>query len=148
VRTKDLCWSMRTIYDPREPLGVSTVSLGVVGVLQMECGFTDVWATSLGIWHMAHVGLEWSHDMVYDDTRHTDVARGEVPGLGLTNEDVGLLREVDCDILAPLDGDILAQDLIELIEYSYQQGASSFSEACLKRTFGLSVLGLEQSWVG
>jgi hypothetical protein len=112
VRTKDLCWSMRTIYDLREPLGVSTVSLGVVGVLQMECGFTDVWATSLGIWHMAHVGLQWSHDMVYDDTRHTDVARGEVLGLGLTNEDVGLLREVDCDILAPVDGDILAQDLI------------------------------------
>jgi hypothetical protein len=28
--------------------------------------------------------------------------RVEVPGLGLTDEDVGLLRgEVDCDILAP-----------------------------------------------
>jgi hypothetical protein len=27
--------------------------------------------------------------------------RGEVPGLGLTDEDVGLLRGVDCDILAP-----------------------------------------------
>jgi hypothetical protein len=26
--------------------------------------------------------------------------RGEVPGLGLTDEDVSLLREVDCDILA------------------------------------------------
>jgi hypothetical protein len=37
--------------------------------------------------------------------------------LGLTDEDVGLLRGVDCDILAPWDGDFLAQDLIELIEY-------------------------------
>jgi hypothetical protein len=46
--------------------------------------------------------------------------RGEVPSLGLTDEDVGLLRGVDCDILAPVDGDILAQGLIELIEYSYQ----------------------------
>jgi hypothetical protein len=27
--------------------------------------------------------------------------REEVPGLGLTDEDVGLLRGVDCDILAP-----------------------------------------------
>ena len=27
--------------------------------------------------------------------------RGEVPGLGLTDEDVGPLRGVDCDILAP-----------------------------------------------
>jgi hypothetical protein len=26
--------------------------------------------------------------------------RGDVPGLGLTNEDVGVLRGVDCDILA------------------------------------------------
>jgi hypothetical protein len=27
--------------------------------------------------------------------------RGEVTGLGLTDEDVGLLRGLDCDILAP-----------------------------------------------
>jgi hypothetical protein len=27
--------------------------------------------------------------------------RGKVPGLGLTDEDVGLLRGVDCDILTP-----------------------------------------------
>jgi hypothetical protein len=51
---------------------------------------------------------------------------------------------MDCDILAPRDGDILAQGLIELIEYSYQQGASSFLEAYLERTSRLSVLGLEQ----
>jgi hypothetical protein len=43
---------------------------------------------------------------------------GEVPGLGLTDEDVGLLREVDCDILDLMDGDIMAQNLIELIEYN------------------------------
>jgi hypothetical protein len=35
--------------------------------------------------------------------------RGEFPGLGLTDEDVSLLRGVDCDILA--------QGLIEIIEY-------------------------------
>jgi hypothetical protein len=27
--------------------------------------------------------------------------RGDVPGLGLSNEDDGLLRGLDCDILAP-----------------------------------------------
>jgi hypothetical protein len=27
--------------------------------------------------------------------------RGEVPGLELIDEDIGLLRGVDCDILAP-----------------------------------------------
>jgi hypothetical protein len=62
--------------------------------------------------------------------------RGDIPGLGLTDEDVGLLREVDCDILA--------QGLIELIEYSYHQGISSFPKAHLQRTPGLSVLGPEQ----
>jgi hypothetical protein len=34
--------------------------------------------------------------------------RGKVPGLGLTDEDVDLLRGVDCDILALVDGDIPA----------------------------------------
>jgi hypothetical protein len=58
------------------------------------------------------VGSEWSHGMTYDDTRHTDVAKRGGPDLGLTDENVGLLSRVDCDILA--------QDLIELIEYSYQ----------------------------
>jgi hypothetical protein len=44
--------------------------------------------------------------------------RGDVPSLGLTDGDVGLLREVDCNILA--------QVLIGLIEYSYHQGIPSF----------------------
>jgi hypothetical protein len=30
--------------------------------------------------------------MAYDDTRHIDVAKREVPGLGLTDKDVDLLR--------------------------------------------------------
>jgi hypothetical protein len=33
VRTKDSCWSVGTIYDPRELPGVSTVGLGVDMVL-------------------------------------------------------------------------------------------------------------------
>jgi hypothetical protein len=48
---------------------------------------------------------------------------GDVPGLGLTDEDVDLLRRVDCDILA--------QGLIGLIEYSYHYGIPSFPEAHL-----------------
>jgi hypothetical protein len=35
VRTKDLCWSMGTIYDPSELPGVSTVGLGLDEVLQV-----------------------------------------------------------------------------------------------------------------
>jgi hypothetical protein len=45
-------------------------------------------------------------------------SRGDVPGLGLTDEDIGLLRGVDCDILT--------KGLIGLIEYSYHQGIPSF----------------------
>jgi hypothetical protein len=47
------------------------------------------------------VGLEWSHDMAYDDTDTQTWLRGEVPRLGLTDEDIGLLRGVDCVVLAP-----------------------------------------------
>jgi hypothetical protein len=50
--------------------------------------------------------------------------RGDVNGLGLTDENVGLLRGVDCDILT--------QGLIGLMEYSYHKGIPSFSEAHLQ----------------
>jgi hypothetical protein len=63
-------------------------------------------------------------------------SRGDVPGFGLTNEDIGLLRRVDCDILV--------QVLIALIEYSYHQDIPSFPEAWLQRTLWLSVIGPEQ----
>jgi hypothetical protein len=53
-----------------------------------------------------------------------------------------------CDILALMDGDILVQGLIELIEYSYQQNASSSSEVYLERTSKSSVLALEQFGMG
>jgi hypothetical protein len=35
VRTKDPCWSVGTIYDPKELPGVSTAGPGVDGVLQV-----------------------------------------------------------------------------------------------------------------
>jgi hypothetical protein len=43
---------------------------------------------------------------------------GDVPRVSLTDEDIGLLRAVDCDILY--------QGLIVLIEYSYHQCIPSF----------------------
>jgi hypothetical protein len=36
VRTKDSCWSVGTIYDPRELPGVSTAGPGLGGVLQLS----------------------------------------------------------------------------------------------------------------
>jgi hypothetical protein len=62
--------------------------------------------------------------------------RGDVPTLGLIDEDVGLLRGVDCDIMT--------QSLIGLIEYSYHQGIPSFLEAHMQRNLGLNVFGPEQ----
>jgi hypothetical protein len=41
---------------------------------------------------MTYVGPEWSHGMAYDDTRHTDVTKRGGSWLGLTDEDVGLVR--------------------------------------------------------
>jgi hypothetical protein len=43
-----------------------------------------------------------------------------------------------------VDCDILTQDLIGLIEYSYHQDIPSFLEAHLQRTLVLSVFGSEQ----
>jgi hypothetical protein len=97
---------------------------------------------------MAHVGLEWSHGMAYDDTRHTDVAKRGGSWIGVDRRGRQSSKGVDCDILSLVDGDILAQGLIELIVHSYQQGASSFLEAYLERTSKLSVLGLEQFGMG
>jgi hypothetical protein len=46
--------------------------------------------------------------------------RGDVLDLGMTDEDVGLLRG------GGVNYDILTQGLIELIEYSYHQGIPFF----------------------
>jgi hypothetical protein len=84
VRTKyaqkTLCWSVGTIYGPRELPGVSTAGSRVDTVLQVISEPTLTVSRvcvvrGSGIWHMEHVGPEWSHGMVYDDTRHIDVAK-------------------------------------------------------------------------
>jgi hypothetical protein len=47
-----------------------------------------------------------------------------------------------CDILALVDGDIRTQGFIELIEYSYQQGASFF------RSLSRKNLQVKRAWLG
>jgi hypothetical protein len=69
---------------------------------------------------VVHVGPEWSHGMEYDDTRHTDVAKSGASWIGVDRRGHRSSKGVDCDILALVDGDILAQGLIELIVYLYQ----------------------------
>jgi hypothetical protein len=50
--------------------------------------------------HMGHVGPEWLHRVAYKDTRHTDVSKSGGSSLELIDEDVGLIREMDCNIVA------------------------------------------------
>jgi hypothetical protein len=70
----------------------------------------------------------WTYDTCMPVLDVRTWPRGDVPGLGLTDEDVGLLRGLDCDILT--------QGLIGFIEYSNHQRIPSFPEVQLKRTLG------------
>jgi hypothetical protein len=57
VRTKDPCWSVGTIYDPREMLGVGNAGLGVDTVLQVVSESTLAVSracVNLGFGYMAH----------------------------------------------------------------------------------------------
>jgi hypothetical protein len=64
VCTKHPCWSVGTIYDPRELPGVSSVGPGIgrgviSGIRGDPHGFTSVCGLGgSGIWRMAHVGPE------------------------------------------------------------------------------------------
>jgi hypothetical protein len=105
VRIKDSCWSVGTIYDPSELPGVSTAGPGIgrgvtSGIRADSRGFTGVCGLGgSGIWRMWARSGHMAWHMTTLDTQTW--LRGEVPGLGLTDDDVGLLRLVDCDILAP-----------------------------------------------
>jgi hypothetical protein len=50
---------------------------------------------------MEHVGSEWSHDMAYDDTRHTYVAKRGGSWIGVDRRGRRSSEGVDCVVLAP-----------------------------------------------
>jgi hypothetical protein len=50
---------------------------------------------------MTHVGLEWSHGMAYDDTRHIGVAKRGGSWIGVDRRGRRSSIGVDCDIMAP-----------------------------------------------
>jgi hypothetical protein len=52
---------------------------------------------------MVHAGLEWSHDMAYDDTEHTNVAKRGGSWLGVDRRGLRSSKGEDCDILAQVD---------------------------------------------
>jgi hypothetical protein len=65
----------------------------------------------------------WSYDTCMSVLDVWTWLKEDIPTLGLTDGDAGLLRGVDCDIKT--------QSLIGLIEYSYHQVIHSFLEAHL-----------------
>jgi hypothetical protein len=80
----------------------------------------------------------WIYDMRMSVLDARMWLRGDVPGLGLTNGDIGLLRGgVDCDILAE-DFNMIDTILIPL-RYTF-----FFRSPTVKKTLELSVFGLEQ----
>jgi hypothetical protein len=107
VCTKDSCWSVGIIYDPRELPGVSTAGQGIgrgvtSGIRADTRGYTGVCGLGVrvyGAWRMWARSGHMAWHMTTLDTHAW--LRGEVPILGLTDKDVDLLRGVDYDILAP-----------------------------------------------
>jgi hypothetical protein len=81
-----------TIYDPRELLGVSTAGLGIgrdvtSGIRTNPRGFTGVCGLGgSGIWRMRAQTSHMAWHMMTLDTQTW--LRGDVPRLGLTDEDV------------------------------------------------------------
>jgi hypothetical protein len=57
---------------------------------------------------MAHVGPKWSHGMAYDDIGHIDMVKRGGSFLRVDRRGCHSSKGVDYDILALLDGDILA----------------------------------------
>jgi hypothetical protein len=97
VRRKDMCWSMGIF------LG-SLIGRRIVtnGIRVDSHYFTGACGRSCaGMVCLASVGPEWSHSRAHAlalDPRMWPTEN--VPGLGLIDEDVGLLRVGVCDILA------------------------------------------------
>jgi hypothetical protein len=95
------------IYDPRELPGVGItgpgIGRGVTSAIRADprsfMGVCGLGVRVYGAWHMWARSGHMAWHMTTLDTQTW--LGGEVPGLGLTDEDDDLLRGVDCDILAP-----------------------------------------------
>ena len=89
---------MATIYDPRELPGVSTagpwIGRGVTsGIRADPHDFTGVCGLGVRVYVTWRMWAQSGHMAWHMTTLDTQTwPRGEVPGLGLTDEDVGLLR--------------------------------------------------------
>jgi hypothetical protein len=145
VHTKDLCWFVGTIYDPSELSGVSTAGPGIgrgvtSGIRADPQGFTCVCGLGVRVYGAWRMWAQSGHMAWHMTTLDTDVTKRGGSWIGVDQLGRRSSKGMNCDILA--------QSLIELIEYPYKQGASSSLEAYLERTSKLSMLGLEQFGMG
>jgi hypothetical protein len=98
VCTKVVCWSMGTIYDPIELLGVSIASpmigRGVTsGIRADPRGFTGMCGLGVRVYGAWRMWVQSGHMAWHMMTLDTQMwLRWEVPRLGLTDKDVSLLR--------------------------------------------------------
>jgi hypothetical protein len=109
--------------------------MGVCGLEVWVYGAWCLWARSGHMeWHMTTLDTQtW--------------LRGEVPGLGLTNENVGLLR--GCIVISwTLGWWYPGLRLNRINRVSIPTRCIFFSKAYLERTSKLNVLGLEQFGMG
>jgi hypothetical protein len=80
VCTKDTCWSVGTIYDPRELPGVSTTGPGIgrgvtSGIRANHQGFTSVCGLGVRVYGAWHMWARSGHMAWHMTTLNTDVAK-------------------------------------------------------------------------
>jgi hypothetical protein len=100
------------VYDPRRQLGVTTARPGVVEVLQIILEPTLAvsrartgqlrriwWRVGQGGTQYDTNAANWTYGTCMLVLNVRTWPRWDVPGLGLTDEDIGLLMGVHCDFL-------------------------------------------------
>ena len=94
VRRKDLCGSVRAVYVLEKLPDVSRLGLVEAGRYRMVSEPTLAVSQARVVVVQAWCAwLEWSHSMAHALALDTQMwPRGDVLSLGLTDEDVGLLR--------------------------------------------------------
>jgi hypothetical protein len=98
VRRKDLCGSMRAVYVLEKLPDISRPGLVEAGRYRMVSEPTLAVSRARVSRLRRHGAHGWSGPRVVTQhgtcagTGHTDVAKRDVPGLGLTDEDIRLLR--------------------------------------------------------
>ena len=102
---KDECWSVGTIYDPKELPGVSTagpgIGQGVTGGIRADPpGFTGVCGLGIRVYGAWRMWAQSGHLAWHMTTLDTDVTKRGGSWIGVDRRRHWSSKGVDCDILA------------------------------------------------